>query len=104
MGLVQRIGSVFLAAILLFDVPSSLNSVWAADDADQKGAPPALRTRSTTVGDEHNCQGLTVMFWSGKIKKGAGASPLRQLTPQNQNTVEVVFRPPREANIFYLQE
>ena len=35
-----------------------------------------------------------------KIKKGAGASPLRQLTPQNQNTVEVVFRPPREANIF----
>lgn len=33
-------------------------------------------------------------------KKGAGASPLRQLTPQNQNTVEVVFRPPREANIF----
>src|SRR5229473_638888 len=42
MGLVQRIGSVFLAAILLFDVPSSLNSVWAADDADQKGAPPAL--------------------------------------------------------------
>ena len=42
MGLVQRIGSVFLAAILLFDTPSSLNSVWAADDADQKGAPPAL--------------------------------------------------------------
>src|SRR6266849_2884872 len=42
MGLVQRIGSAFLAAILLFDVPSSLNSVWAADDEDQKGAPPAL--------------------------------------------------------------
>ena len=27
-------------------------------------------------------------------------APFRQLTPQNQNTVEVVFRPPREANIF----
>ena len=46
------------------------------------------------------CRGTSVT----KTKKGAGASPLRQLTPQNQNTVEVVFRPPREANIFYLQE
>ena len=36
----------------------------------------------------------------GQNKKGAGASPLRQLTPQNRNTVEVVFRPPREANLF----
>ena len=28
-------------------------------------------------------------------------APFRQLTPQNQNTVEVVFRPPREANILF---
>ncbi len=34
--------------------------------------------------------------------RGAGASPLRQLTPQNQNKVEVSFWPPREANIFKL--
>ena len=36
-----------------------------------------------------------------EIKKGAGASPLLSTDPQNQNTVEVVFRPPREANILF---
>src|ERR1700747_1754394 len=33
-------------------------------------------------------------------KRGPVQAPFCQLTPQNQNTVEVVFRPPREANIF----
>ena len=33
-------------------------------------------------------------------KGGRCKPPFRQLTPQNQNTVEVAFRRPREANIF----
>ena len=32
-------------------------------------------------------------------KRGPVQAPFCQLTPQNRNTVEVVFRPPREANL-----
>ena len=35
-----------------------------------------------------------------EIKKGAGASPpYILLDPRNRNSVEVAFRPPREANL-----
>src|SRR5437660_12700867 len=50
---------------------------------------------------EKNQSGGVCRRSQSRNKKGGRCKPpFRQLTPQNQNTVEVAFRPPREANIF----
>jgi hypothetical protein len=36
------------------------------------------------------------------MKKGAGASPLFLIDPPKPDSVEVEFRPPREANLLYV--
>jgi hypothetical protein len=77
-------------------IPAMLAPTINADSDGRTHILTALQAERWRLFESSVCRGTSVT----KIKKGAGASPLRQLTPQNQNTVEVVFRPPREANIF----